>query len=161
MANPSLYRALPQARRIALMTRLLTERKEARAVYASRMSKRGGFRAVTLSLWPAAKLAQEVVRMNAQTADDEVDLLQTLYVDFEPAIQADFLAAAGVKADGAVIDESIEPPYCDESAVLRAAAVIREKHGDDAVHYLRVIGRYNPVGWPGIETVLAGLPASG
>lgn len=160
MANPSLYRALPAARRLALMTRLLTERKEARAVYAARMAKRGGFRAVTLSIWPPAKLAQEVVRMNAQTADDEVDLLQTLYVDFEPAIQADFLAAAGVKADGAVIDEAIEPPYCDAASVTKAASVILAKHGDDAAHYLRVIGRYNPAGWPGIDEVLAGLPAS-
>lgn len=154
MASPSLYRALPVARRVALLTRLLTERKEARAVYAARMAKRGGFRTVTLQLWPPAKLAQEVVRLNAQTADDELDLLQTLYVDFEPAIQADFLAAAGVKATGAVIDESIEPPYCDAAAVARAAAVIREKHGDDAVHYLRVIARYNPAGWPGVEALL-------
>jgi hypothetical protein len=154
MANPSLYRALPQARRIALLTRLLTERKEARAVYAARMAKRGGFRAVTLQLWPPAKLAQEVVRMNAQTADDEVDLLQTLYVDFEPAIQADFLAAAGVKADGAVIDEAIEPPYCDAASVIKAAAAIRAKHGEDAEHYLRVIARYNPAGWPGVEALV-------
>lgn len=147
----SLYRTLPQARRIALLTRLLTERKESRAVYAARMAKRGGFRAVTLTLWPPAKLAQEVVRMNAQSADDEVDLLQTLYVDFEPAIQADFLAAAGVKAEGAVIDEALEPPYCDAAAVATAAAVIRAKHGEDAEHYLRVIARYNGAGWPGLE----------
>ncbi len=158
MANPSLYRALPAARRVALLTRLLTERKDARAVYAARMAKRGGFRAVTLSLWPPAKLAQEVVRLNAQTADDEIDLLQTLYVDFEPAIQADFLAAAGVKAEGAVIDEALEPPYCDAAAVAKAAEVILTKHGADAAHYLRVIARYNPAGWPGIDQVLAGLP---
>jgi hypothetical protein len=156
MANPSLYRQLPAARRQALLTRLISERKDVRAHYATRMASRGGFRAATLALWPAAKLAQEVVRMNVQTADDEVDLLQALYVDYEPAIQADFLAAAGVKAEGAVIDEALEAPYCDAAAVAKGAAAIRAKHGDDAEHYLRVIARYNPAGWPGIEALISG-----
>lgn len=157
MANPSLYRALPAARRVALLSRLIAERKDARAVYIARMAKRGGFRPATLMQWPAAKLAQEVVRMNAQSADDEVDLLQALYVDLEPAIQADFLRVAGVKAEGAVIDETLEAPYCDAASVARAAAEIRAAHGENAVHYLRVIARYNPAGWPGIDAVLAGL----
>ena len=154
----SLYRALPSAKRVSLLTRLITERKDVRAVYIARMSKRGGFRPVTLLQWPAAKLAQEVVRMNAQTADDEVDLLQALYVDIEPRIQADFLAAAGVKADGAVIDETLEAPYASAEAVAKAASAIVGAHGDEAVHYLRVIARYNPAGWPGIDEVLAGMP---
>ena len=161
MANPSLDRARPSAKRVALLTRLITERKDARAVYIARMAKRGGFRPVTLMQWPAAKLAQEVVRMNAQSADDEVDLLQALYVDLEPAIQADFLRAAGVKADGAVIDEALEAPYCDAESVAKAAAAIQSIHGDEAVHYLRVIARYNPAGWPGLDTVLAGIPVRG
>lgn len=152
--SSSLYRLLPAARRQALLTRLISERKDVRALYVTRMSKRGGFRAATLALWPPAKLAQEVVRMNAQTADDEVDLLQALYVDYEPAIQADFLAAAGVKAEGAVIDEALEAPYCDSAAVAKGAAAIRAKHGADAEHYLRVIARYNPAGWPGVEALV-------
>lgn len=156
----SLYRALPSAKRVSLLTRLISERKDARAVYIARMSKRGGFRPVTLLQWPAAKLAQEVVRMNAQTADDEIDLLQALYVDLEPQIQADFLAAAGVKSDGAVIDEKLEAPYAGADAVAKAAKAIVATHGDDAVHYLRVIARYNPAGWPGIDEVLAGLPTA-
>jgi hypothetical protein len=97
------------------------------------------------------------VRRNAQTADDEIDLLQALYVDVEPQIQADFLEAAGVKADGASIDEALEPPYCDAAAVKKAAAHIRAKHGDDGMHYLRTIARYNPGGWPGIVEVLDGF----
>ena len=155
--SSSLYRALPSAKRIELLTRLIAERKDSKALFIQRMAKRGGFRPVTLLQWPAAKLAQEVVRMNAQTADDEVDLLQALYVDFEPAIQTDFMQAAGVKGEGAVIDEALEPPYADAAAVARAAAVVREKHGEDGVHYLRVIARYNPAGWPGIEGVVAAL----
>jgi hypothetical protein len=150
----SLYRQLPAARRQALLTRLISERRDVRALYVARMSKRGGFRAATLALWPPAKLAQEVVRMNAQTADDEVDLLQALYVDYEPAIQTDFLAAAGVKAEGAVIDEALAAPYCDAAAVTKGAAAIRAKHGADAEHYLRVIARYNPAGWPGVEALV-------
>ena len=158
--SQSLYRELPAARRVALLTKLISERKEIRAVYIARMSKRGGFRAVTLQQWPAAKLAQEVVRMNAQTADDEIDLLQALYVDIEPQIQADFLLAAGVKADGASIDDALEPPYCDAASVKKAASDLLAKHGGDGMHYLRTIARYNPGGWPGIADVLAGAATS-
>lgn len=160
MANPSLYRSLPAARRVALLTKLISERKETRALFIQRMTKRGGFRAVTLLQWPAAKLAAEVVRMNAQTAEDELDLLQALYVDVEPQIQADFLAAAGVPADGAVIPEGAEPPYATAEAVAKAAAAIRAKHGAEAEHYLRVIARYNPAGWPGIEAIVSALPST-
>lgn len=158
--SQSLYRELPSARRVALLTKLISERKEIRAVYIARMTKRGGFRAVTLQQWPAAKLAQEVVRMNAQTADDEIDLLQALYVDVEPQIQADFLAAAGVKADGASIDDALEPPYCDAAAVKKAAAHVQSTHGEAGMHYLRTIARYNPGGWPGIADVLETFAAS-
>lgn len=156
----SIYRELPAARRVALLTRLISERKDVKALYVQRMAKRGGFRAVALMSWPAAKLAQEVVRMNAQTAEDEIDLLQALYVDIEPAIQADFLRAAGVKAEGATIDEALEPPYADAAAVKKAAEALREKHGDAARHYLRTIARYNPAGWPGIAEVLQAWESS-
>ena len=152
--SSSVYRALPVARRVALLTRLISERKEFRAQYIQRMAKRGGFRPVTLMSWPAAKLAQEVVRMNAQSAEDEIDLLQALYVDIEPAIQTAFLQAAGVKAEGAVIDEALEMPYAEAGAVARAAALVREQFGEDGRHYLRTIARYNPSGWPGIVALL-------
>ena len=112
-----------------------------------------------LILWPPAKLAQEVVRMNAQTADDELDLLQTLYVDVEPQIQADFLAAAGVQAEGAVIPEGLEPPYATAEGVAKGAAAIRAKHGVDGEHYLRVIARYNAAAWPGVEGIVESLGA--
>ncbi|MCE9601455.1 MAG: hypothetical protein K8S21_04465 [Gemmatimonadetes bacterium] len=151
----SIYRELPAPRRIALLTRLISERKDVKALYIQRMAKRGGFRPVTLVTWPAAKLAQEVVRMNAQTAEDEIDLLQALYVDIEPAIQTAFLQAAGVKAAGAVIDETLEPPYAAAEPVARAAALVREQFGKDGVHYLRTIARYNPAGWPGISGLVA------
>ena len=152
--STSVYRSLPAARRVALLTRLIAERKEIRAQYIERMAKRGGFRSVTLLSWPAAKLAQEVVRMNAQTAEDEIDLLQALYVDIEPTIQTAFLREAGVKAEGAVIDETLAPPYAAAEPVARAAALIREQFGEEGVHYLRTIARYNPAGWPGISELV-------
>ena len=63
MATPSIYRALPSARRVALLTRLVSERKETRAHFIQRLVARGGgFRPVTLLAWPPAKLAAEVVR---------------------------------------------------------------------------------------------------
>ncbi len=157
--STSVYRSLPAARRVALLTRLITERKDSRAQFIQRMAKRGGFRPVTLMSWPAAKLAQEVVRMNAQTAEDEIDLLQALYVDIEPAIQTAFLQAAGVKAEGAVIDETLEVPYAEAESVARAAALVREQFGEDGMHYLRTIARYNPAGWPGIVEVVEGMGA--
>ncbi len=154
----SLYRSLPTARRVALLTRLISERKESRALFIQRMSARGGFRAVVLLKWPAARLAYEVVRMNAQTAEDEVDLLQALYVDIEPAIQTAFLHAAGVRAEGATIDETLEPPYAAEPMVASAAGLVRDQFGADGLHYLRTIARYNPAGWPGIVALLADHP---
>lgn len=159
MANPSLFRSLPAPRRVALLTKLFSESKETRAHFVARMARRGGFRAATLILWPPAKLAQEVVRLNVQTPEDELDLLQALYVDVEPQIQADFLAAAGVQAAGAVIPEGLEPPYATAEGVAKGAAAIREKHGADAEHYLRVIARYNAAAWPGVESLLGADPA--
>lgn len=152
----SLYRELPAAKRIALVTTLMSSRKEARALFIQRMVTRGGgFRAVTLQSWPVAKLAAEVVRLNAQSADDELDLLQALYVDVEPAIQQRFLEVAGVKANGATIDESLEPPFASEAAIQKAADAILAQFGDDAKHYLRTIAHYNGAAWPGIEAVVA------
>ena len=155
----SLYRELPVAKRVELVTKLMSVRKESRAVFIQRMVARGGgFRAVTLQGWAPAKLAAEVVRLNAQTADDELDLLHALYVDVEPAIQTAFLKAAGVKADGAVIDESLEAPFADAAGVKRGADAILAAFGDDARHYLRTIAQYNAAAWPGVTDIVAALP---
>lgn len=154
----SLYRELPSAKRVALLTAVLSQRKESRAVFIQRMvSRGGGFRAATLMSWPPAKLAAEVVRMNAQTAEDELDLLQALYVDIEPAIQEQFLKIAGVKANGASIDESLEPPFADAAAVKKAADAVVAQFGADAVHYLRTIAKYAPSAWPGVEAIVESL----
>ncbi len=154
----SLYRELPATKRVSLVTTLMTNRKEARAVFIQRMVQRGGgFRAVTLQQWPVAKLAAEIVRMNAQSADDELDLLQALYVDVEPAIQETFLKMAGVKANGASIDESLEPPFADAAAVKKGAEAILAQFGEDAKHYLRTIAYYNGAAWPGVEIIVAGF----
>ncbi len=156
MVSKSPYRALSADRRVALLKHLFSARKEARALYVQRLvSRGGGFRAVTVASWPVDKLAREVVRLNVQTADDEIDLLQALYVDVEPAIQIAFLEAAGVPHEGAVINDKLEPPFADAATVARAAAVVRERHGEDGLHYLRTIERYNGAAWPGLDAVLA------
>jgi hypothetical protein len=110
---------------------------------------------VTLNQWPVDRLAKEIVRMNAQTAQDELDLLQLLYVDLEPAVQISFLDAAGVTHENGRIPETLEPPYADAEAVRRAAAVVREKHGAEGEHYLQTLARYSREGWPGIEEITA------
>jgi hypothetical protein len=144
MATPSPYRSLPAARRVG------------RALYVQRLVARGGgFRAVTLNQWPVDRLAKEIVRMNAQTAQDELDLLQLLYVDLEPGIQISFLDAAGVPHENGRIPEDLQPPYANADAVRRAADVVREKHGADGEHYLRTLARYSRDGWPGIEDIAA------
>ena len=153
----SLFRELPAERRVALLTTLIAKNRDTRAVFIQRMVARGGgFRAVTLQSWAPAKLAAEVVRLNAQTADDELDLLHALYVSVEPQIQETFLQAAGVKAEGAVIDESLEPPFADEAGVKKGAEAVLAKFGDDGRHYLRTIATYNAAAWPGIEAIVAG-----
>jgi hypothetical protein len=156
MATPSPYRSLPALRRVALITHMLTASREGRALYIQRLVARGrGFRAVTLNQWPVERLAKEIVRMNAQTAQDELDLLQLLYVDLEPAVQISFLDAAGVPHENGRIPETLEPPYADADAVRRAAAVVREQHGADGEHYLQTLARYSREGWPGIADVTA------
>ena len=124
-------------------------------MYVQRLVARGGgFRAVTLKTWPVDRLAREIVRMNAETADDELDLLQMLYVDLEPAIQTTFLDAAGVRHENGKMPDDLTPPYADEAAVRRAATAVREKHGADGEHYLRTLARYSTEGWPGIGAVV-------
>lgn len=131
-----------------------------RALYTQRLVARGGgFRAATLNSWPVDRLAKEIVRMNAQSGQDEVELLQLLYVELEPAIQTSFLDEAGVRHENGVIDEALTVPYADADAVQRASALVRDKHGADGEHYLRTIARYSREGWPGIDEIVAGIPA--
>ena len=155
MAKPvSPYRSLPPARRLALVTHVIKSSPEARELYVQRMASRpGGFRIVTLRSWSPDRLATEVVRLNAQTAADELNLLHVLYVELDPSIQITFLDAAGVPHENGVMPEELEIPFADESAVARAAGAVREKHGDDGERYLRTLARYSPAAWPGIDRI--------
>jgi hypothetical protein len=158
MATPSPFRSLSSARRVELVARALSASREARALYIQRLVARGGgFRAVTLQTWPVDRLAREIVRLNAQSSQDELDLLQLLYVDLEPAVQITFLDAAGVPHEGGRIPEDLATPYADAASVRRAAAKVRELHGADGEHYLRTLARYSREAWPEIEGVAAEL----
>jgi len=158
MAITSPYRSLPSARRVALVTHAMTSSRDVRLLYIQRLvSRGGGFRAVTLQSWPVDRLAREIVRMNAETAQDELDLLQMLYLEVQPEIQATFLDAAGVRHEGGKMSEELEPPYADAEAVRRGAVAVRERHGEEGERYLRTLLRYSREGWPGIEDVVAQL----
>lgn len=150
------YRSLPSERRLALLKQFIKSSPQARELYVQRMASRpGGFRLVTLRSWPPDRLAAEVVRLNAQTAQDELDLLHFLYVELEPAIQITFLDAAGVKHENGVMGEDLQAPYADEAAVARGAAAVREQHGEDGERYLRTLARYSPAAWPGIDRLVS------
>lgn len=149
------YRSLPVERRVALVTAAIKSNRERRLVYIQRLaSLKGGFRAVTLQGWPADKLARELVRRNAETSQDEFDLLHFLYVEYEPQVQVTFLDAAGVPHDRGAIADDLEIPYADATAVARAAAAVREAHGEDGERYLRTIARYSRESWPGIAQLV-------
>lgn len=157
MPAPSPYRSLPPARRVALVEHVLkTGGRAARALYAGRLAARGGgFRAATVQNWPADRLAREVVRLNAETPQDELDLLHALYVELEPATQITFLDAAGVPHANGVMGEDLTAPYADADAVRRAADAVRTAHGEEGERYLRTLARYSREGWPGIEVASA------
>lgn len=158
MRTPSPYRSLPPARRVELVTHAVSASRDSRQFWIQRLVQRGrGYRAVTLHSWPSDRLATEIVRLNAETAPDELDLLQLLYVELEPAIQITFLDAAGVRHENGSMPEELEPPYADADAVRRAASAVREQHGEDGMRYLRTLVRYSPEAWPGIEGVVAEL----
>src|SRR3954470_14821907 len=112
MAKPvSPYRSLPPARRLALLTHFIKSSPQARELYVQRMASRpGGFRIVTLRSWSPDRLAAEVVRLNAQTAEDELNLLHLLYVELDPSIQITFLDAAGVPHENGVMPDNLEIP---------------------------------------------------
>ena len=159
MSKITPYRTLPVERRVALVMHAMKSGREGREQFIQRLvSRGGGFRAVTLRTWPVERVAKEIVRMKAESSEDELDLLQLLYLEVEPAIQTSFLDAAGVEHENAKMPDSLEPPYADENAVRKAAAVVLERHGEAGVHYLRTIERYSLDGWPGIDVVVAGIP---
>lgn len=159
MSKVTPYRALAPERRVALVTHAMKASKEGRELFIQRLVARGGgFRAATLRTWPVDKLAKEIVRMRAETSNDELDLLQLLYLEVDPSIQTTFLDAAGVKHENGKMDEALEPPYADAEGVRRGSAAVREKHGADGIHYLRTIERYSLDGWPGIDAVVAEIP---
>ncbi len=152
------YRSLPVERRVALVTYELKTQKEARSIFIQRLvSRGGGFRPASFQNWPAERLAQEVVKLKVESAQDELGLMQTLYVDLEPAIQTTFLDAAGVKHTDGRIDEESEPPFCSTEAVAKASAATIAAHGDEGVRYLRTIHRYASESWPGLDQVINGL----
>ncbi len=155
------YRSLPVERRVALVTYELKTQKDARAIFIQRLvSRGGGFRPASFQNWPAERLAQEVVRLKVESAQDELGLMQTLYVDLEPTIQSTFLDAAGVKHEKGRIDEEAEPPFCSEEATAKAADALLAAHGDDGMRYLRTIHRYASASWPGLDAVIAKLDAA-
>jgi hypothetical protein len=161
MPSLSPYRSLPVERRVALVTYELKTQKDARAIFIQRLvSRGGGFRPASFQNWPAERLAQEVVRSKVESAQDELGLMQTLYVDLEPTIQATFLDAAGVKHENGRIDDEAEPPYCSEEATVRAAAALLAAHGDDGLRYLRTIHRYASASWPGLDAVIEKIDAA-
>ena len=161
MSTLSPYRSLPVERRLALVTHIIASGREGRAQFIQRLvSRGGGFRAVTLNAWPAGRLAAEIVRMKSESAQDELALLQLLYVELEPEIQVTFLDAAGVVHEQGKIAEELPVPYADEVTVRRAAGTVIERHGDNGARYLRTLARYSREGWPGIEAVAAGLVTS-
>jgi hypothetical protein len=155
MATLTPYRTLPAEKRVELVTHVIKASKEGRAIMVQRMMSRGGFRPATLQSWPAEKLASEIVRMKAETGNDELDLLHLLYVELEPAIQTTFLEAAGVKHDNGKIPEDLQSPYADEAGVKRGVAAVRAKHGEEGERYLKTLARYAADAWPGIAAATA------
>ncbi len=156
MATTSLYRELSADRRLALVTHLLTTRKESRAFFVARIvAKGGGFRAKTVAGYSREQLAKEVVRLNAQSDNDEVELLQALYLEMRPELQIAFLDACGVKHENGSIDEKLEMPYASAATVEKGVAALRAQFGDEGLHYLRTCARYNGAAWPGLDELIA------
>ncbi len=154
------YRTLPVERRVTLVTHELTTQRESRAVFIQRLCSRGGgFRPQSFQNWSADRLAKEVVRLKVESPEDELGLMQTLYVDLEPAIQSTFLDAAGVPHTNGRMNEDAEPPFCDAASVAKGAKALLAAHGDEGARYLRTIHRYASESWPGLDVVIADLDA--
>lgn len=155
MSAQSPYRQLPVERRVSLIAHELKKSREARDGYIMRLvAKGGGFRPQTLRKWPPEQLAREVVRRNMETPEEQLGLLQLLYVELEPQLQIDFLDAAGVAHDNGSMPEELEPPFAKDEAVRSAAEALLAKHGESARHYLVTIATYNAEGWPGLAGIL-------
>jgi len=153
------FKSLPMERRQWLVVQALAKHKGAKALYAQRIAaKGGGFRAATLISWPADKVGKEALRLGALTAQDELELLQLLYVDLEPHYQVTFLDAAGVKHENGVLPEDLDVPYTDADSVKKGAEAVLAAHGDAGRHYLRTLVVYNLAAWPGLDAV---VPAEG
>ena len=153
------FKSLPMERRQWLVSQALTKHKGAKALYAQRIAaKGGGFRAATLLSWPAEKVGKEALRIGALTAQDELELLQLLYVDLEPQYQVTYLDAAGVTHENGVLPEDLEAPYTDADGVKKGAEAVLAAHGDAGRHYLRTLVVYNLAAWPGLDAV---VPAEG
>jgi hypothetical protein len=153
---PSPYRTLTPERRLALLTAAIKADKTLRALLVARVASKGrGFRSITLQAWPADKLAREVVRLNAESAQEELLLLQYLYVDLEPQYQVTFFDAMGVTHAHGVLPEELEVPYAGEEAVARGVQAVLAAHGDAGLHYLQTVARYNLDAWPGLDRALA------
>lgn len=156
MKKPSPYRSLSLERRLALVIIAMKSNRQSRAQFIQRLvSRGGGFRAATLQRWPVERVAHEIVRLKAESPEDELDLLQLLYLEMEPATQVTFLDAAGVQHEKGKMPEELVPPYTNAESVRRGAEAVLEKHGADGAHYLRTIARYSNEGWPGIDVVIA------
>ncbi len=153
--NSSPYKSLSAERRLALLTHALTNHKGTRATYIQRLVARGGgFRAATLFAWSSERLAKEILRLNTQTPQDELDLLQLLYVDMEPQYQITFLDTAGVPHENGVIQDDLTAPYASDEAVEKAAMAVMAAHGENGMLYLRTLVVYNLVAWPGLEKIM-------
>ncbi len=159
MSKQTPYRALSPERRLALVMHAMKSGREGREQFIQRLVARGGgFRAATLRTWPIDRVAKEIVRMKAESSNDELDLLQLLYLEVEPSIQITFLEAAGVPHENGKMPETLEPPYTDAESVKRGAAAVREQHGEAGVHYLRTIAIYSVEGWPGVDAIVRDIP---
>jgi hypothetical protein len=161
MASSTPYRQLSSERRVALVTRSIKHSRDLRAMLASRMlSRGGGFRPATLMQWPADKLAREVVRLGVETAEDELNLLNLLYVEFEPEIQSAFLDAVGVAHTNGQMPDDLQPPFASAESVAKAAHAVVERFGENGRHYLVTIAKYNGEGWPGLDELIAAFPSA-
>ena len=94
--QPTPYRSLPVERRIELVKHVIASGRDGRAFYIQRLAAKNGFRPMTLQSWPADKLAKEVVRTRAETAQDELNLLHLLYVESFERLRAGYGAAITV-----------------------------------------------------------------
>lgn len=157
--TPSPFKTLPLERRQWLVLQALSKHKGAKALYAQRIAaKGGGFRAATLLTWSAEKLGKEALRIGALTPQDELELLQLLYVDLEPQYQITFLDAAGVQHEDGVLPDDLAVPYADADAVKKGADAVLSAHGEAGQHYLRTLVTYNLAAWPGLDAAVPTTP---